>query len=332
MITGSLKAQVDKIWDSFWSGGISNPITVIEQFMYLLFMRQLDDRQIAAEKIATAFGSDPDPSQVFYPPSHQDLRWRQLVAIEDPQVRFDKFTHEGFPYVKQLGQKDGSGFAEHMRDAALQIPNASTLGVVTSLISKLDFTNKDMSGDLYEYMLSKLSTSGTNGQFRTPSHIIDLIVALADPKLGQRIIDPACGTAGFLASAAEYTKPDSSATPVQFESYQKDMFYGFDFDSTMVRIAAMNMVMHGFNQPNIEYQDSLQELDPSEQGAYDVVLANPTVRGQRECGHPGSGVGEDQVAQDGTAVPGAIPHLVESRWSGSGCCPGGCLVWFHACA
>ena len=102
MITGSLKAQVDKIWDSFWSGGISNPITVIEQFTYLLFMRQLDDRQIAAEKIATAFGSDPDPSQVFYPPSHQDLRWRQLVAIEDPQVRFDKFTHEGFPYVKPV--------------------------------------------------------------------------------------------------------------------------------------------------------------------------------------------------------------------------------------
>lgn len=281
MITGAVKSQVDTIWNAFWSGGVSNPIIVIEQFTYLLFMRQLDDRQRAAEKAAILLGGEPDPRQMFYDEEHRHLRFSEMAAIDSPEERFKVFSSDGFEFIRTMGSKDESGFAQHMRTAAFLIPNAATLGTVVELICKLEFTNKDMTGDLYEYMLSKLSTAGTNGQFRTPSHIIDLIVRLAAPKQGERVIDPACGTAGFLAGAAEYTRPD----PVQplskreREFYEHDMFHGFDFDSTMVRIAAMNMVMHGFSQPNVAYRDSLQELPAGETEAFDVVLANPPFAG-----------------------------------------------------
>ena len=279
MITGALKSQVDRIWDAFWSGGISNPITVIEQFTYLLFMRQLDERQAQAEFLANTLGGEPDDTQIFYDATHDHLRFSKLLAVDSPEARFAAFR-EGFDYIKQLGAARDSGFVTHMKDAAFLIPNPATLTTVATMIAKLEFSNKDMTGDLYEYMLSKLATAGTNGQFRTPSHIIELIVALTEPKVTDRLIDPACGTAGFLAATSEYLRDDfKNATKQQREHYLACGLTGFDFDSTMVRIAAMNMVMHGFSDPNISYLDSLQELAPERLEAFDVLLANPPFAG-----------------------------------------------------
>ncbi|STC99792.1 HsdM family class I SAM-dependent methyltransferase [Corynebacterium renale] len=167
-----------------------------------------------------------------------------------------------------------------MQDAAFLIPSAATLAKVATEISDLKFSNKDIAGDLYEYMLSKLSTAGTNGQFRTPGHIIDMMVQLIRPKADEKIIDPACGTAGFLAATSEYLKePLKETTKTIRDNHYDHGLTGFDFDSTMVRIAAMNMVMHGYSNPNIAYQDSLKELDHSQLEAFDVILANPPFAG-----------------------------------------------------
>lgn len=290
MITGSVKSQVDRVWDAFWSGGISNPISVIEQFTYLLFMKQLDDRQARLDNNRTKaaeFGlPDPQGTDTFNS-SEQDLRWRNLLAETDPQTRLSRVRDEVFPFLKNLGD---DGFSRHLRDASLLVQSPATLTTVMQEVDKLDFSNRDMGGDLYEYMLSKIASSGTNGQFRTPSHIIDLLVALMAPTPHNRVIDPACGTAGFLVGAAEWVREhhgDDLMDTRKRDWFQMDMFHGFDFDATMVRIAAMNMYMNGFDVPNIDYRDSLQKeeatsaetMSDSELGRYDVVLANPPFAG-----------------------------------------------------
>ncbi|MFR9839502.1 type I restriction-modification system subunit M N-terminal domain-containing protein [Corynebacterium striatum] len=184
MITGALKNNVDRIWDTFWSGGISNPVSVIEQFTYLLFIKDLDERQVQIDK-RRALG-DPTATEDIFDASQQDLRWRNL--IEDRDIARCKATiiNKVFPFIKAMG---GKGFQEHMANASFDIESEATLSRVMELIDQLHFSNKDMKGDLYEYMLDKLSTSGTNGQFRTPSHIIELIVALMEPTPKQRIIE-----------------------------------------------------------------------------------------------------------------------------------------------
>lgn len=281
MITGALKSQVDKIWDTFWSGGISNPISVIEQFTYLLFMRQLDERQVSND-FQRSLGVDPSTADIF-DENHQHLRWRNLMEIADGAKRRKIIADEVFPFLRTLG---GSGFAQHMSNASFGIENPATLISVMKQVNDLKFANKDIAGDLYEYMLSKLTTSGTNGQFRTPSHIIDLMVELMRPSPTQRVIDPASGTAGFLVAASEWTRRHHAEELLDArlrQRYNESGLTGFDFDSTMVRIAAMNMFMHGFEDPNISYRDSLQKLTDENIDQYtetfDLILANPPFAG-----------------------------------------------------
>lgn len=184
MITGALKNNVDRIWDTFWSGGISNPVSVIEQFTYLLFIKDLDERQVQIDK-RRALG-DPTATEDIFDASQQDLRWRNLIEDRDIARRKATIITKVFPFIKEMG---GTGFQEHMANASFEIESEATLSRVMELIDQLHFSNKDMKGDLYEYMLDKLSTSGTNGQFRTPSHIIELLVALMEPTPQQRIIE-----------------------------------------------------------------------------------------------------------------------------------------------
>ena len=277
MITGALKSQVDKIWDTFWSGGISNPISVIEQFTYLLFMRQLDENQ-ANNDFQRSLDVAPSTADIF-DVNHQHLRWRNLMEISDGSQRRDLIVTEVFPFLRALGS---SGFARHMSNASFGIENPATLISVMKQVNDLEFANKDIAGDLYEYMLSKLSTSGTNGQFRTPSHIIDLMVELMRPSPTHRVIDPASGTAGFLVAASEWTQrhhADELLDARLRQHYNESGLTGFDFDSTMVRIAAMNMFMHGFEDPNISYRDALQQIPNEAQEAFDLILANPPFAG-----------------------------------------------------
>lgn len=277
MITGALKSQVDRIWDTFWSGGISNPISVIEQFTYLLFMRQLDERQ-ASNDFQRNLGVAPETADIFGE-AHQHLRWRNLLEIADGTQRRNLIVTEAFPFLRTLG---GSGFARHMSNASFGIENPATLISVMKQVNDLEFANKDIAGDLYEYMLSKLSTSGTNGQFRTPSHIIDLMVELMRPSPTHRVIDPASGTAGFLVASSEWTQQHHADELIDArlrQRYNESGLTGFDFDSTMVRIAAMNMFMHGFEDPNISYRDALQQIPNESQEAFDLVLANPPFAG-----------------------------------------------------
>jgi hypothetical protein len=282
MITGSLKNQIDRVWDTFWSGGISNPMDVIEQFTYLLFIRQLDERQNQVDQKKTLGILVHDEENIFTP-EKQDLRWKNLMQIGDPEQLHTIMAARVFPFFRTIGTGTLSAV---FQNAAFGINSPSTLRKAMELINDIDIKNRDISGDLYEYMLSKLATSGTNGQFRTPQHIIDLLVELMEPQLGEKIIDPACGTAGFLINAAEWMKLKHKKSLYNTNTRQKfyeGTFTGYDFDRAMNRIATMNSYMHGFNEPNIAYRDSLSELPDQEHGHYDVVLANPPFAGSLDA-------------------------------------------------
>lgn len=278
MITGSLKNSVDQIWTTFWSGGISNPMSVVEQFTYLLFIRQLDENQNKLDQ-KEALGVPVAEDEKIFKKDQQHLRWKNLMALTDPEALKTTVQEEVFPFLLTLG---GDGMSAHMRHASFGIDNPNTLRSVMGLINELDFRNKDLLGDLYEYLLSKLSTSGTNGQFRTPQHIIQLMATIMAPQPGERIIDPACGTAGFLVNAADYVKANHEQALLlkdNQETFKEKSFYGYDFDATMVRISAMNMFMHGFEEPNIAYRDSLAQIPKEDQETFDLVLANPPFKG-----------------------------------------------------
>ena len=282
VITGSLKNQVDRVWDAFWSGGISNPMDVIEQFTYLLFIRQLDERQNELDQ-KKLLGVPVHDEEIIFTTEQEDLRWKNLMQIGDPTELHDTMATRVFPFLKTMGT---GTLATLFQDASFGISSPSTLRKTMELINDLDIKNRDITGDLYEYMLSKLATSGTNGQFRTPQHIIDLLVELMAPKLGERIIDPACGTAGFLINASEWMKRtyrEDLYNTNERERFYRDTFTGYDFDRSMVRIAAMNSYMHGFEKPNISYRDSLGELPLEEQAVYDVILANPPFSGSLDA-------------------------------------------------
>ena len=284
VITGKLKNDIDAIWDVFWSGGITNPMNVIEQMTYLIFIRQLDMRQDMVDQ-KRALGVQVPESEDLFSAAQQDLRWKNLLAQTDPLALHRTVGERVFPYLQSLG---GTGMSEYMRSANFGISNPSTLRNAMLRLNELDIQKKDILGDLYEYMLSKLSTSGTNGQFRTVQHVIDTMVEIMRPQLGERIIDPACGTAGFLVNAAEYmqrTHRDDLLQKQVREAFENDTFWGFDFDSTMVRISAMNMFMHGFEEPNIKYRDSLAKLegvDARDLGSFDLILANPPFAGKTD--------------------------------------------------
>ncbi len=317
MITGPLKSKIDKLWEEFWTGGITNPLTVIEQITFLMYARLLDMNETSDEKKALR------TKKTFkrrFSDEQQHLRWKNLKHIESADELMRVVRDGLFPYFKSSTEQndEGSLFTEFMKDAQLMVQKQSLLVKAIAMVDELPLDKSDSKGDLYEYLLSKLTTAGINGQFRTPRHIIRGIIDMLDPQVTDKICDPACGTAGFLSTAYEFMMQkyssndgtfyepllddagnlvvDDKGKPMQQPFYTGDllgehrdhvdnnMFHGFDFDATMLRIAAMNLVMHGVTNPDIHYQDTLsqrfQEKFPSSsKEGFDVILANPPFKG-----------------------------------------------------
>jgi type I restriction enzyme M protein len=277
MITGELKNKIDKIWETFWTGGITNPLTVIEQFTYLLFIKGLDEAETQREQEAALLGIE---FERIFPEDKQHLRWSKFKNLEASQM-YEIVSKEVFPFIKSLHVNKNSAYAKYMSDAIFMIPTPQMLSKIVDGIDKLPLKDRDLQGDLYEYLLSKIATAGTNGQFRTPRHIINMMVELVKPTPEDIIVDPAAGSAGFLVAAGEYLrKHRSDLFLVQSlkEHFNNHMFYGFDMDRTMLRIGAMNMMLHGIENPNIEYRDSLSEQN-KDKDKYTLVLANPPFKG-----------------------------------------------------
>ncbi|MGK8830495.1 N-6 DNA methylase [Bacillus paranthracis] len=277
MITGELRSKVDKLWEVFWTGGITNPLSVIEQFTYLLFIKGLDEIETTKENEAMFLGVEYEG---IFTKDKQHLRWSKFKNLEAQQM-FDVISKEVFSFIKNLHGKKDSAYAKYMEDAIFMIPTPQMLTKIVDGIDNIPMKDRDTKGDLYEYLLSKVATAGTNGQFRTPRHIIDMMVALMKPTPEDIIIDPAAGSAGFLVSSGEYLRKNhSDLFLVQGlkQHFNNDMFYGFDMDRTMLRIGAMNMMLHGVENPNIQYQDSLSEGNKDE-NKFTLVLANPPFKG-----------------------------------------------------
>lgn len=253
MITGELKNKVDRIWETFWTGGITNPLDVIEQFTYLLFIKQLDDVETTKESEANFLGITYES---MFPGDCQKYRWSKFKNLGSAEEMYDVVLNGVFPFIKNLHQDGDSAYARYMGDA-------------------------DTKGDLYEHLLSKVATAGTNGQFRTPRHIIKMMVELVKPEPGDIIIDPAMGSAGFLIEAQQYLRDHHGEMFLDakaLEHFHNSMFFGNDMDRTMLRIGAMNMLLHGVDNPNISYRDSLSEQNTDEE-KYTLVLANPPFKG-----------------------------------------------------
>lgn len=271
------KSIIDRIWTNFWEGGVTNPLTVIEQITYLLFIKGLDDIDIVREKSDHMLGIK---TKRIFDEKHQECRWS--IFKNYPAEKMYKIVGEDvFPFIKSLSNNKNSGYAKYMEDAIFIIPTPIMLQRVVTAIDKLKMKDRDTKGDVYEYLLSKLSTAGTNGQFRTPRHIIRMMVELMKPTPEDIIVDPAAGSAGFLVEAGEYlrnNRNDLFLTENLKEHFNNTMFYGFDMDRTMLRIGAMNLMQHGIENPNISYKDSLSE-DNEDNSKYTLVLANPPFKG-----------------------------------------------------
>jgi len=288
MLTGEIRNQVDKIWDAFWSGGISNPIEVIEQITYLLFLKRLDELHTLEENKANRL-KQPMEKRIF--PKGKDeigkglpyeqLRWSKFNGEGAPGELFKIVSEHAFPFLRSLGG-DGSTYSKHMADARFTIPSAGLLAKVVDLIDKVPMEDRDTKGDVYEYMLGKIATAGQNGQFRTPRHIIRLMVELMAPGPKDVICDPACGSAGFLVAASEYLRqhhPEVLREAKLKKHFHQEAFHGFDFDNTMLRIGSMNMLLHGIENPDIVYRDSLAQDHAGEEEKYTLLLANPPFAG-----------------------------------------------------
>ncbi len=319
MITSQLKNDIDRLWTEFWTGGIANPLTVIEQISFLMFARLLDIDETRFEKLALRTGKSPYKN---FNSEQQNLRWKNWSEYGGEEM-LRHVREQVFPHLRDLGSKNTT-FGEYMKDAACLISKPSLLVSAVTQINALPLGNSDIKGDLYEYMLGKLNTAGINGQFRTPRHIIRLMVELLDPKPTEVVGDPACGTAGFLVSTMEYLHREYSSPELvetledgsksypgdRLEPYrehiQNSMLHGYDFDVTMLRIAAMNLMLHGVENPDIHYMDTLSKRFTREPGAqyrpfkgvslhdevqerkdpalmseecFDVMLANPPFKG-----------------------------------------------------
>tara|TARA_B100001248_G_C27376708_1_gene454669 strand:+ start:148 stop:1662 length:1515 start_codon:yes stop_codon:yes gene_type:complete len=278
MLTGDLKNQVDKVWSRFWSGGMANPLEIIEQITYLLFLKRLDDLQTLAENKSRRLKKPIE--QNFFPKGKEKLRWNNLKNLA-PEEMYNIVDKEAFPFLQYLG-KDESSYIKHMQGARFTIPSPKLLSDAIDLLDKIPMEERDTKGDLYEYMLGKLSSSGQLGQFRTPRHIIQLMLKLTAPTIKDTICDPACGTCGFLVNASEYIRdkyPETLSNKKERDHFNNLMFNGYDFDNTMLRIGNMNMLLHGVENPNINYRDSLSEDFSSEQEKYSLILANPPFKG-----------------------------------------------------
>ena len=286
MLTGEEKNKVDQIWETFWTGGITNPATVIEQFTYLLFLRQLDEVETKQEGRARLLGLPY--TQPIFSTENQKYRWHKLRNME-PEALFSLMRGQEksgekigvFEFLRNLHPDGESAYARYMTDAAFAIQTPKVLVSVMDGIDGLELGSEDSKGDLYEYLLSKLSTSGTNGQFRTPRHIIQMMVELAAPTLEDRIVDPAMGSAGFLVAAQSYLRKhygEQLLRPENLARFHTEMFHGFDTDATMLRIGAMNMLLHGVKSPDIDYRDSLSKAN-TDKDCYTLCLANPPFKG-----------------------------------------------------
>lgn len=285
MITGEIRSKIDKIWDTMWSGGISNPLSVIEQLTYLLFIKRLDELQTLQESKAARTGK-PIEEPVFSK-AQDHLRWSRFKETA-PDKMFVTLRDEVFPFIKQLGNNgdrdpEDSTYTHHMKDALFMMPTPRVLANVVDQLDAIEMADTDTKGDLYEYMLGKIASAGQNGQFRTPRHIIRLMVEMTAPTPKDKICDPACGTAGFLIAASEYLVKHHSEAIYRDEAsrrrFNEGTFHGYDFDSTMLRIGSMNMLLHGVENPDIRYRDSLAQADDNEAEKYSLLLANPPFAG-----------------------------------------------------
>lgn len=278
MITGELRNKVDRIWEVFWTGGIANPLEVIEQFTYLLFIKQLDDIETIKETEANFLGI---PYEGLFPAECQKYRWSQFKNLGSAEEMYDTVLNGVFPFIKNLHQDGDSAYSKYMGDAIFKIPTPAMLSKLVDGIDSLELGDADSKGDLYEYLLNKVATSGTNGQFRTPRHIIKMMIELVEPEPTDTVCDPAMGSAGFLVETQNYLRENRSEMFLNadlIEHFNNEMFYGFDMDRTMLRIGAMNMMLHGVENPNIEYKDSLSEMNTDNE-KYSLILANPPFKG-----------------------------------------------------
>ena len=306
MITGPLKSRIDSLWTEFWTGGITNPLTVIEQITFLMYSRLLDMKERADEKRASLTGQ---PFARRFGDDEQDCRWETWRHYGSEKM-LPHVRDRVFPHFRRLAERStgaNSMFASFMKDAQLMIQKETLLSKAVAAVQDLPLERGDTKGDLYEYLLSKLTTAGINGQFRTPRHIIRLMVELMQPQPTDRICDPSCGTAGFLVEAYDYLLREHTSDAgkhvemVDGEEHitysgdllsqqghrahvDSDMFHAYDFDATMLRIASMNLVMHGVGEPDVHYQDTLsqsfEERHPKgSKGAFDLILANPPFKG-----------------------------------------------------
>lgn len=304
MITGEIKNKIDKIWTDIWAGGISNPLTVIEQLTYLMFIRSLDEKELENEAFETEGGIAVDK---IFPTSAvgQSMRWSKFKN-NDPRDIYTIMSQRIFPAIKAMknghlpdfnengelieiadeygeNTQDNTAFARYMDDAMFLIPTPQVLQKIITGLDDLyehDIADLDMQGDLYEYMLGKLATAGQNGQFRTPKHIREMMVELLQPTPDDTICDPACGTAGFLVSSAEYIRKhyEDTMTSEQWDHFSGAAFSGFDTDRTMLRISAMNLMLHSISNPDIDYKDSVSKQNEISD-RYTMCLANPPFKG-----------------------------------------------------
>ena len=293
MITGKIKNQIDSIWKSFWTGGITNSIDVLEQMTYLFFMKMLDDTQLNKEAIAINMGmGDVElPDAVFkkgmwHNPDtgrdvpYKNLRWNEFRQYT-PEQMFNTVRNDVFIFIKTLNDEKTSAYSRFMRDAVFLIQQPHTLVEVVTGINDLDMNDRDTMGDVYEYVLGKMAESGTNGQFRTPRHIIRMMVEIMQPTLKDTICDPAMGSAGFIVESAKYVREHYKSELLKKENahhYKNEMLHGFDTDFTMLRIGAMNLMLHGVDNPDIQYRDSLS-TDNTDENRYTLCLANPPFTG-----------------------------------------------------
>jgi type I restriction enzyme M protein len=283
MITGELKSKVDAIWDTMWSGGVSNPLSVIEQLTYLLFIKRLDELHTLKERKAARTGNAiEDP---IFSKRQDHLRWSRFKESA-PEQMFNTVKDEVFPFIKSLGatgDDEGTTYSHHMKDALFLMPTPRVLANVVDKLDGIDMADRDTKGDLYEYMLGKIASAGQNGQFRTPRHIISMMVEMMAPTPKDVICDPACGTAGFLIAASEYLVDHHSDSIYKDakarKKFNEGTFHGYDFDPTMLRIGSMNMLLHGVENPDIRYRDSLAQSDENDAEKYSLILANPPFAG-----------------------------------------------------
>lgn len=285
MLVGEIRNQIDSIWHDFWSGGLSNPLAVMEQITYLLFIKRLDDLQLVDEARAEQLKT-PIERRIFPKGKdargepYQNLRWSHFKTL-DPREMFRIVDEHVFPFIREKIATEGA-VAKHMREARFGIPAPALLAKVVDKLDRVAMADRDTKGDVYEYMLGKIASAGQNGQFRTPRHIIQLMVALMEPTPKDVICDPAAGTCGFLVAAGEYLRehhPGIFRDAKLRRHFHEGAFHGFDFDPTMLRIGSMNMILHGIENPVIEARDSLAEDIAGEKERYSLVLANPPFAG-----------------------------------------------------